>query len=265
MNFIQPSIDPVIFSISFLEVRWYSLAYIFGLLIGLYMMKRLNNLIRDNLISNSLIDSFFIWAVFGIIIGGRIGYVFFYQTNSVIENPIFIFEIWKGGMSFHGGLIGIIVSMILFSKVYKIKFYYLSDLVSTVAPLGLFLGRITNFINTELIGRPTEFYISVVYPSIDNIPRHPSQLYEAVFEGLLLFVILNFYFFKTKDLNNYGFISGLFLSLYSIFRFFIEFLREPDSQIGLYFNFISMGQILCVPMFIFGTYLIFYYAKKRKN
>ena len=258
MNFIQPSIDPVIFSFSFIDIRWYSLAYIFGLIFGLILIKRLNR-IKGNLISINQLDNFFIWAVIGIIFGGRIGYVLFYQTYLFIENPFYIFEIWNGGMSFHGGLIGIIVSTYFFCKINDIDFFYLSDLVSIVAPIGLFLGRIANFINTELIGKPTDFFISVIYPTIDNLPRHPSQLYEALFEGLVLFIILISYFFKNNKKIKNGFITGLFLVLYSFFRFIIEYMREPDLHLGLFFNFISMGQILSIPLFILGIILL------RKN
>ena len=258
MNFIQPSIDPVIFSFSFIDIRWYSLAYIFGLIFGLILIKRLNR-IKGNVISINQLDNFFIWAVIGIIFGGRIGYVLFYQTYLFIENPFYIFEIWNGGMSFHGGLIGIIVSTYFFCKINDIDFFYLSDLVSIVAPIGLFLGRIANFINTELIGKPTDFFISVIYPTIDNLPRHPSQLYEALFEGLVLFIILISYFFKNNKKIKNGFITGLFLVLYSFFRFIIEYIREPDLHLGLFFNFISMGQILSIPLFILGIILL------RKN
>ncbi len=263
MNFIQPSIDPVIFSLNFVELRWYSLAYIFGIILGLLIMKKLNK-IRGNLITEEKIDSFFIWGVLGIILGGRIGYVLFYQFKVFINDPIYIFKIWNGGMSFHGGLFGIIISIYLFSIFHKIKFYYLSDLVSVVAPIGLFLGRLANFINTELIGRPTEFYISVIYPSVDNLQRHPSQLYEAFFEGFLLFFILLFYFLRKNIFYKNGFISGLFLTFYALFRFLIEFLREPDSHMGLFYNLISMGQILSIPLFIFGIILIKLNGYKRR-
>tara|TARA_Y100000591_G_C21630672_1_gene592612 strand:- start:36 stop:830 length:795 start_codon:yes stop_codon:yes gene_type:complete len=263
MNFIQPSIDPVIFSLNFIELRWYSLAYIFGIILGLLIMKKLNK-IRGNLITEEKIDSFFIWGVLGIILGGRIGYVLFYQFKVFINDPIYIFKIWNGGMSFHGGLFGIIISIYLFSIFHKIKFYYLSDLVSVVAPIGLFLGRLANFINTELIGRPTEFYISVIYPSVDNLQRHPSQLYEAFFEGFLLFFILLFYFLRKNIFYKNGFISGLFLTFYALFRFLIEFLREPDSHMGLFYNLISMGQILSIPLFIFGIILIKLNGYKRR-
>ena len=264
MNFIQPSIDPVILSFGFLDLRWYSLAYILGIIIGFYIIKRLN-FIKGNLISVNQLDSFFIWAVLGIILGGRIGYVLFYQINVFYNNPIYLIEIWKGGMSFHGGLLGIIISTFIFCKINNLNFYYLADFIALVAPIGLFLGRIANFINTELIGRPTNFFISIIYPEIDSIPRHPSQIYEALFEGLFLFIVLNIIFFKNKNSKNFGLISGLFLILYSISRFLIEFLREPDSHLGLFFNFITLGQILSIPFLLFGIFIIQSYASRKKN
>ena len=263
MILIQPSINPIIVSLGFIDIRWYSLAYIFAFIFGSILIKKINKS-SYNLLSDNEIDRFFIWAVIGVIVGGRIGYVLFYQTALFFSKPYYLLEIWNGGMSFHGGLIGIILAMYFFSIKNNKRFFYLSDLVSLVAPIGLFFGRIANFINTELIGRPTEFYISVIYPTIDNIPRHPSQLYEAFFEGIVLFIILIFYFFKTKKNNSHGIISGLFLSIYSFFRFFIEFLREPDLHLGLFFNFISMGQLLSVPIFIFGI-LIIQNVKQKKN
>ena len=263
MNFIQPSIDPVILSFSFIQIRWYSLAYILGFLLGIYIIKRLNK-IYGSQYSNKNIDSFLIWAVLGVIIGGRTGYVVFYQLSEFIAYPFYLFEIWNGGMSFHGGLIGITISSFIFAKINGKSFFYLSDLISIVAPIGLFFGRIANFINTELIGRPTDFYISIIYPSIDNIPRHPSQIYEALLEGIILFLILLIYFYKTKNSKTYGIISGLFLIFYSTFRFLIEYIREPDLHIGLFFNIISMGQILCIPFFIFGI-LIIQNVKQNKN
>ena len=193
MIFIQPSINPVVMSLGFIDIRWYSLAYIFAFILGSFIIKKLNSS-SYRLISNDKIDKFFIWAIIGVILGGRIGYVFFYQTNLFFTKPTYILEIWNGGMSFHGGLTGMILSIYFFSLKYKIKFFYLSDLVSLVAPIGLFLGRISNFINTELYGRITDFPLAIIYPLIDNNPRHPSQLYEAFFEGVILFVILLFYF-----------------------------------------------------------------------
>ena len=255
MIFIQPSIDPVVMSLGFIDIRWYSLAYIFAFILGSVIIKKLNSG-SYRLISDDKIDKFFIWAIIGVILGGRIGYVLFYQTNLFFTKPTYILEIWNGGMSFHGGLIGMILSIYLFSLKYKIQFFYLSDLVSLVAPIGLFLGRISNFINTELYGRVTDFPLAIIYPLIDNNPRHPSQLYEAFFEGIILFIILLFYFSNRPKQYIIGNISGLFLIFYSIFRFLIEYLREPDYHLGLVFYYFSMGQLLCIPFLLAGIWII---------
>ena len=254
MILIKPSIDPVILSLGIFDIRWYSLAYIAGFIIGSIIIKYLNKKLL-NILSNKQIDSFFIWSILGVIIGGRVGYVLFYQTSYLFTNPIYILKIWTGGMSFHGGLIGIIISMYLFCKKNNIQFFFLSDLVSIVAPIGLFFGRIANFINNELYGKITNFPFAMIYPEIDLQPRHPSQLYEAFLEGIILFVILLTYFNKTKSDPTIGKISGLFLILYGTFRILIEFLREPDSHIGLIFNIASMGQILSIPLIIMGVIL----------
>ncbi len=251
MIFIQPSINPVIVSLGFIDIRWYSLAYIFAFILGSIFIKKLNRS-SYKLLSDIQIDKFFVWAVIGVIIGGRIGYVFFYQTNLFISKPLYILEIWNGGMSFHGGLIGMIFSIYLFSIKHNIRFFYLSDLVSLVAPIGLFLGRISNFINTELYGRITDFPFAIIYPLIDNNPRHPSQLYEALFEGVILFLILFIYFNTKSKQYLIGNISALFLIFYSIFRFLIEYLREPDYHLGFVFYHFSMGQLLCIPLFLAG-------------
>ena len=255
MIFIQPSINPVVTSLGFFDIRWYSLAYIFAFILGSVIIKRLN-ISSYRLISDNKIDKFFIWAIIGVILGGRIGYVLFYQTNLFFTKPTYILEIWNGGMSFHGGLIGMILSIYLFSLKYKIQFFYLSDLVSLVAPIGLFLGRISNFINTELYGRVTDFPLAIIYPLVDNNPRHPSQLYEAFFEGIILFLILLFYFSKKPKKYIIGTISGLFLIFYSIFRFLIEYLREPDYHLGLIFYYFSMGQLLCIPFLLAGLWIV---------
>jgi len=255
MIFIQPSINPVVMSLGFIDIRWYSLAYIFAFILGSVIIKRLNSG-SYRLLSDDKIDKFFIWAIIGVILGGRIGYVLFYQTNLFFTKPTYILEIWNGGMSFHGGLIGMILSIYLFSLKYKIQFFYLSDLVSLVAPIGLFLGRISNFINTELYGRVTDFPLAIIYPLVDNNPRHPSQLYEAFFEGIILFLILLFYFNKKPKKYIIGTISGLFLIFYSIFRFLIEYLREPDYHLGLIFYYFSMGQLLCIPFLLAGLWIV---------
>ena len=255
MIFIQPSINPIVMSLGFIDIRWYSLAYVFAFILGSVIIKKLNSR-SYRLISNEKIDKFFIWAIIGVILGGRIGYVLFYQTNLFFTKPTYILEIWNGGMSFHGGLIGMILSIYLFSLKYKIHFFSLSDLVSLVAPIGLFLGRISNFINTELYGRVTDFPLAIIYPLIDTNPRHPSQLYEAFFEGIILFLILLYYFSKKPKKYMISSISGLFLIFYSIFRFLIEYLREPDYHLGLVFYYFSMGQLLCIPFLLAGIWII---------
>ena len=256
MIFIQPSIDPILISLGFLDIRWYSLSYIFTFIFGSILIKKLNKKSLNNL-SDIQIDKFFVWAVLGVIIGGRVGYVLFYQLQLFFLDPLYIFQIWKGGMSFHGGLIGMILAIYLFAKQNNLSFFYLSDLVSIVAPIGLFLGRISNFINTELYGRITDFPFAFIYPLIDNNPRHPSQLYEAFFEGAVLFIILYLIFIKNSKKYSAGIISAYFLILYSIFRFLIEFLREPDLHLGLFLNYFSMGQILCIPIFFAGILILF--------
>ena len=252
MLLVHPSIDPVIVSFGVIQIRWYGIAYVLGFLLGIYLIKQINQGYQKRL-KNKQIDDFFIWSVIGVILGGRIGYVLFYQTATILTDSINILFIWKGGMSFHGGLIGIIISIFLFNKKYSIGFFQLSDLVSSVAPVGLFFGRLANFINVELYGRVTDFPLAIIYPSIDRAPRHPSQLYEAFFEGVVLFIILRHCNKKNYSQNNFGFITSLFLILYGIFRFFIEFLREPDAHIGLIFNSITMGQLLSVPLVIIGV------------
>ena len=255
MILIHPSIDPVIFSFGFLEIRWYSMAYIAAFLIGSFLIKFYNNKFESK-INDKLIDKFFIWSVLGIIIGGRAGYVLFYQLEIFLSNPIYLFLIWKGGMSFHGGLLGMIISIYFFSKRNNIHFFYLADLVSLVAPIGLFLGRLANFINVELFGRVTDFPLAIIYPSIDNRPRHPSQLYEAFLEGIVLFFILQIIFTKNYSNKIYGYISSSFLLFYGLFRFFIEFLREPDDHMGLFFDLFSMGQILSLPLIVIGIFIL---------
>jgi len=251
MILIHPSIDPVIVSFGAVQIRWYSLAYVIGFLIGIYIIKIINQKYKKK-IKDKIIDDFFIWSIIGVILGGRIGYMLFYQTTAIFSNPVKIFYIWEGGMSFHGGLIGMIISILLYSKNKSVNFFQLSDLVSSVAPIGLFFGRLANFINVELYGRITEFPFAMIYPSIDQLPRHPSQLYEAFFEGIILFIILIYFNKINYKKNNFGLITSLFLIFYGIFRILIEFLREPDAQIGFIFNFITMGQILSIPFIFLG-------------
>ena len=259
MILVHPLINPVIVSFGILQIRWYGLAYVLGFIIGLYLIKFISNKIKSSL-NNKLLDDFFIWSILGVILGGRLGYIFFYQTSSIFSDPFNIFYIWKGGMSFHGGLLGLILSIFFYSKRKKIIFFQLADLISIVAPIGIFFGRLANFVNIELYGRVTDFKFAMIYPTIDSLPRHPSQLYEALFEGVFLFIIMYFYCVKYYKEKKYGLSTSFFLILYSVFRFNLEFLREPDSQLGLFFEFFSMGQLLCIPMIILG---IFIYLKKN--
>ena len=251
--------DPVAFQIFSLEIRWYSLAYIMGILLGWLYCK--TKLIKDQHILN-LFDDFITYLIVGIILGGRLGYALFYNLKYYLENPIEILMVWNGGMSFHGGLIGVIVASLLFSKKHKINQFVLLDLISLSAPIGIFFGRIANFINSELYGKPSELPWSVKFALIDNINRHPSQLYEAFFEGIILFLILGF-FFKKNYFNKPGQISGLFLILYSIFRFGIEFFRAPDQHIGYLFLKLTLGQLISILFLIFGL-ILFIYQKNEK-
>ena len=245
--------DPVAFQIFSLEIRWYSLAYIAGILLGwLYCKKKL---IKEDRILD-LFDDFITYLIVGVILGGRFGYVLFYNFEYYFNNPIQIFMVWNGGMSFHGGLIGVVITSKLFAKKHKINQFIFLDLVAMSAPIGIFFGRIANFINSELYGRATDLPWSVKFVLIDNIKRHPSQLYEAFFEGIILFLLLN-YFFRKNYIQYPGKISALFLIFYSLFRFILEFFRSPDPQIGYLILNLTLGQLISTIFLIAGT-LLFY-------
>ncbi len=244
--------DPVAIQIFSLEIRWYSLSYIIGIILGWFVAKKF--FILDEGIKNKF-DDYITYIILGIIIGGRLGYVLFYDFNYFINNPIDIFKIWQGGMSFHGGLLGIIFISIFFAKNRKQNTFNYLDIISLVSPIGIFFGRISNFINSELYGTVTNLPWGVKFIKIDNLIRHPSQLYEATLEGIILFIIL-FYFRKKGFLKYPGMISGIFLTFYSLFRFLIEFVRVPDEQLGYFIFNLTMGQILSLIFFIVGIYLI---------
>tara|TARA_B100000579_G_scaffold295594_1_gene245714 strand:+ start:1 stop:780 length:780 start_codon:yes stop_codon:yes gene_type:complete len=255
------NLDPVLFDFGFLVIRWYSLAYIFGILIGWWLgkriiLKRFKN--TDFKFEVKEFDNLITYLIISILIGGRIGYVLFYNFGYYLSNPLDVIKIWEGGMSFHGALIGIIIGTHWFSIKKKIPTFFLLDVVSCVAPIGIFFGRIANFINGELVGKTTNIFWAVIFPKIDSSLRHPSQLYEAFFEGAILFIIMNLILLK----NNYktGTCSYMFLILYGIFRIFSEFFREPDYQIGYLFELISMGTMLSLLMILSG---IIIFLKKR--
>ena len=244
--------DPVAFQIFSLEIRWYSLSYIIGILIGWILSKKIfisNNELRDKF------DDYITYLIFGIIIGGRLGYVIFYNFDYYTSNLIDILKVWQGGMSFHGGLLGIVFASILFAKKNGHDPFKYLDVVAIVAPIGIFFGRIANFINSELYGIETNLPWGVKFLKIDTLNRHPSQIYEAIFEGIVLFFIL--LLFRNKGfMKSPGMISGLFLIFYSIFRFTIEFFRVPDEQLGYLFFNLTMGQIMSFLFLLIGTLLI---------
>ena len=244
--------DPVAIQFFSMEIRWYSLAYILGILIGWILARKIfitNDKLKDEF------DDFISYIILGIIIGGRIGYVLIYNPEYYFKNLSEILKIWEGGMSFHGGLIGIIIASFLFAKKNNQKPLVYLDIVSIVAPIGIFFGRLANFVNSELYGIETNLPWGVKFLQVDNLYRHPSQLYEAIFEGIILFLIL--IYFRNKGFLKYpGLISGIFLIFYSIFRFIIEFFRVPDAQLGYLFFNLTMGQIISIVFLVFGIYLI---------
>jgi len=252
--------DPVAFQIMSFEIRWYSLAYVMGIVIGWSLCKKL--FIKNSIISEKF-DDYITYIIIGIIIGGRLGYVVFYNLNYYSNNILDILKIWEGGMSFHGGLIGVIIASILFSKQNSQDSFLYMDQVSLVAPIGIFFGRLANFVNSELYGMAAQVPWAVTFVQVDNIPRHPSQIYEAVLEGIVLFLIM-LYFRKKNFLKKPGLISGLFLIFYSIFRFFVEFFRVPDEQLGYLILNMSMGQIISLVFILLGI-VLFYLKNENKQ
>lgn len=236
-------------------MRWYGLMYLFGFA-GSYLLSVYQIGKKGLKIERDKIDDLYFYLILGLIIGARLGYVIFYNLGSYLENPLEIFVLWHGGMSFHGGLIGTVVAAYVVVKRKKLKFFAVADLIVPTGPLGLFFGRMGNFINGELYGKPTDVPWSMVFPQAGPLPRHPSQLYEALLEGLLLFVILWFYKdHKKKD----GDVLALFLILYGVFRIFCEAFREPDVQLGYIAGIFSMGQVLSLTMVAIGFFLKFFY------
>ncbi len=254
------NINPIFLSIGSIHLYWYGLMYAISFILIDYMIKRDIKKKFFNF-SVNFIDNFMIISLISLLIGGRLGYVIFYDITYYLNNPIKILMIWQGGMSFHGGLIGAFIGLLIFSKNQNIKFFDISDLISLYIPIGLGLGRIGNFINGELYGKPTNTDWGVIFPAIDQIPRHPSMLYEAFLEGLVLFFLMRMIFYKNPSK---GILTSYFLIIYGVFRFSIEFLRVPDSHIGyLYNNWLTMGQLLCIPMIITGI-IIIYFLKNSK-
>ena len=260
------NLDPFIFDFGLFGVRWYSLAYVLGILIGWWYGKKIiSNMpegFKENFIANDF-DDLIAYLIISMIIGGRIGYVIFYNPIYYFNNPAEILKIWLGGMSFHGALIGIIVGTYYFAVKKNIKTFFLLDIIACVSPIGIFFGRIANFINGELVGKVSNISWSVIFPSIDMMPRHPSQLYEAFFEGLVLFLIMKNTIFKQS--YKVGTCSYLFLIYYGIFRIISEFFREPDEQLGYFFEYLSMGTILSIFMILAGLSILNFLKKNEKS
>ena len=258
-------INPIAFSVGPINVYWYGLAYMAGMVLGLFYALKIVDAKKENcnlLITKKNIDEIFIWIVFGIIFGARFGYVIFYNFDFYLNNPLLILSLWEGGMSFHGGALGVIIAIISYSKYHKIPILETGDIVCAVVPIGLFFGRITNFINGELWGKETNLSWGVIFPNAGSNPRHPSQLYEAGLEGLALFIIL-FALVLSNGLKKRGLISGTFLFFYSFSRILVENFREPDLHIGYIFLNITMGMILSLPFLIAGLILIFQSLKNE--
>ncbi|MCP5175067.1 MAG: prolipoprotein diacylglyceryl transferase [Moraxellaceae bacterium] len=251
-----PHIDPVAISLGPLKVHWYGIMYLcafgFAYFLGTLRTKRMNPVWTAEQLSDLIF-----YAAMGVILGGRCGYVFFYSFDQFLANPLWLFQVWKGGMSFHGGFLGVLVSMIFFAKRYKLAFWQVVDFVAPLVPTGILFGRLGNFIGGELWGRPVvdpNYPLAMVFPHVDNLPRHPSQLYEAFLEGALLFAILWWFSSKPRPVKA---VSGVFALGYGLARFTVEFFREPDADKGfIAFNWLTMGQLLSTPLIMIGILLL---------
>ncbi len=257
----HPQIDPVLISLGPLQIHWYGVAYVVGILFGLWYVKKM--VTKDDLwgpkgspITAPQIDDFLVWAVIGIVLGGRIGYILFYDLPSYVANPLKVFAVWEGGMSFHGGLAGITLAMFLYARKNGFNPFSLFDVIAASCGIGLFLGRVTNFINAELFGRVTDAPWGVIFPGTDGLPRHPSQLYEGLLEGLLMFTVVAICIWRFKKLQYPGFVTGIFMGIYGASRIFVEFFREPDPQLGFLLgtNWLTMGMILSLPVLAIGIW-----------
>lgn len=260
-----PNIDPVLVSAGPVQIYWYGVAYVAAIIMGWRYGKLLIRRSPNSQITEKNFDDFIIWLAVGIIIGGRIGYLIFYNPGQIIKNPLELFHIWVPGRSFHGGLIGAVISTLWFCHRNKINLWRLSDIAAMATPIGLFFGRIANFVNAELYGRTTEVSWGIIFPGSDGLPRHPSQLYEAFAEGILLFILLLLVEFKTDWREKKpGSSVGLMLLGYGVARTICELFREPDAPLGYFFGNLTMGQLLSFPMLLAGC-LMFIYGFRRKE
>lgn len=255
----MPQIDPVFLSIGPLQFRWYGLMYVLSF-VATYLIIRSEVKRKKLPLTPDDVSDLVFFGALGVVLGGRLGYILFYNLGFYLSNPLKLLAVWEGGMSFHGGFLGVIIAMLIYSHRKKLFFLDLMDMVALCSPVGLGLGRIGNFINAELYGRQTDLPWGIIFPGSDGLPRHPSQLYEAFLEGLVLFLIVMFASRKSK-------ISGVaawtFVAGYGLFRFFVEFFRQPDAQIGYLFKWFSMGQFLSLPMFLLGSYMVFKLSRRN--
>lgn len=262
-----PDIDPVLIQIGPFAIRWYALAYIAGLLLGWRYIVRLTETSAlwggKGPATREEIDDLLLWAALGVILGGRLGYVLFYKPAYYFANPGDIVAVWEGGMSFHGGFLGVVLAIVLFARRKEIALWPLGDMVAAATPIGLFFGRIANFINAELWGRPSDAPWAVIFPTDPlGVPRHPSQLYEAALEGIVLFILLRFLTHHTDALKKPGTVVGAFITGYGASRICVEFFREPDAHIGYYAGIFTQGMLLSLPMVLIGLAIIFW-AQRR--
>jgi phosphatidylglycerol:prolipoprotein diacylglycerol transferase len=259
-----PNIDPVLVQLGPFAIRWYALAYIIGIVGGWLLIRRLVR--RPGwTVDATAIDDLVLYVTLGVILGGRIGYVLFYQSGWYLSHPLEILQVWRGGMSFHGGLVGVILALVLFARQNRLPLLEIADLAAAVAPLGLLLGRVANFINGELWGRPTDVPWAVVFPHAGPEPRHPSQLYEAVLEGLVLLAVTQALAWRPRRPEHAGRIGGAFLVGYALARLAVELFREPDAQLGFLLGGLTMGQLLSLPMLAGGLYLLARAGRQRPS
>ena len=263
-QFLQfPVIDPVIFSVGPVSLRWYGTMYLIGFLAAMFMANKAAD--RSNgLWTREQVSDLLFYSFLGVILGGRVGYVLFYQFDYFLTDPLYLLQIWQGGMSFHGGLLGVILAVFIFARKTQKSFLVVGDFVAPLVPIGLGMGRLGNFINAELWGRQTDVPWAMIFPTDPlQVPRHASQLYEFFLEGVVLFIIL---YVVTRKPRSLGLAAGTFLIGYGVFRSFVEFFREPDAHLGLYFSFISKGQILSIPMILIGLFIIYWgYNQQQKS
>jgi len=264
LDYTTLGLSPVALELGPLTLRWYSLAYIAGILFAWWYLIRMIAA-GDAPYTKPQVDDFITWATLGVILGGRTAYVLFYDWPKFANDPLSIFKLWEGGMSFHGGAAGVILAVWLYARSQKINTLRLLDYVAVVSPVGLFFGRLANFVNGELWGRATDARWGIIFPGAGPLPRHPSQLYEALLEGLLLFIILSLLFWKTPARRYPGLLAGVFGVGYGLMRLIVEMFREPDVQLGTLSTGLTMGQTLSLPLFIAGAWLIATSRRRAQN